>query len=373
MKYFLLFSTFYYLFLSKISVDQNNNYQIEKIERDEKKNFTAKDNTFCMVSENTLSGIYNYDIKIPVDSDLSENFTISYCKSDTSDSPTEFKEYHSEWVRSLDSYIISISVPIENDKKYTFVKKFINYFTLHSFKILINFFENIFLLIKIKTILLNYAKIEIDKIKNDFIITIDSNTYDLTISKNKIKNNHLNENNHNNQLFQYIICFSSLGDEVLDQKLLTEKEIGIYKDAKENIEKNQKKEIKLKMNYIYSIIIGIYIVSFYFLTFGQIKEYIIFNTIALIGQFAMDKFYFNRKFNDFNRESDYDSNKMNIKNGYIVYTNNYVIEIFKLNKIHEEEGNNFNKIYLKYLDEIETMHEEIVNIINCCELIKLYF
>ena len=59
---------------------------------------------------------------IPVDSDLSENFTISYCKSNSSDSPIEFQEYHSEWVRSLDNYIISIAVPIEDDGKYTFVK-----------------------------------------------------------------------------------------------------------------------------------------------------------------------------------------------------------------------------------------------------------
>ena len=125
MKYFLIFSIFYYLFHSILSVEEiNTDYQIEEIERDGKKNFTARSNTFCMVSKNTLSGIYNYDIKIPVDSDLSENFTISYCKSDSFDSPieTEFKEYHSEWVRSLDSYIISISVPIENDEKYTFVK-----------------------------------------------------------------------------------------------------------------------------------------------------------------------------------------------------------------------------------------------------------
>ena len=123
MKYFLIFLTFYYLLQSIISVEENDiDYQIEKIERDGKKNFTARSNTFCMVSQNVLSGVYNYDIKIPVDSDLSENFTISYCKSDSSDSPTEFQDYHSEWVRSLDKYIISISVPIENDEKYTFVK-----------------------------------------------------------------------------------------------------------------------------------------------------------------------------------------------------------------------------------------------------------
>ena len=125
MKLVLIFSTFYFLFPSILLVEPINiDYQIEKIERDGKKNFTARSNTFCMVSKNTLTGIYNYDIKIPVDSDLSENFTISYCKSDSSDSPieTEFKEYHSEWVRSLDSYIISIAVPIEDDGKYTFVK-----------------------------------------------------------------------------------------------------------------------------------------------------------------------------------------------------------------------------------------------------------
>ena len=123
MKLVLIFSTFYFLIPTILLVEPVNiDYQIEKIEIDGKRNFTAISNTFCLVSQNVLSGVYNYDIKIPVDKDLSENFTISYCQSDSSDSPTEFKEYHSEWVRSLDNYIISIAVPIENDEKYTFVK-----------------------------------------------------------------------------------------------------------------------------------------------------------------------------------------------------------------------------------------------------------
>ncbi len=123
MKVVLIFSTFYFLLPSVLLVEPINiDYQIEKIENNGKTNFTARSNTFCLVSQNVLSGVYNYDIIIPVESDLSENFTISYCKSNSSDSPTEFKEYHSEWVRSLDNYIISIAVPIENDEKYTFVK-----------------------------------------------------------------------------------------------------------------------------------------------------------------------------------------------------------------------------------------------------------
>ena len=123
MKLALIFSTFYFLFPSILLVEPINiDYQLEKIENNGKKNFTARSNIFCLVSQNVLSGVYNYDIKVPIDSDLSENFTISYCKSNSSDSPTEFQEYHSEWVRSLDNYIISIAVPIEDDGKYTFVK-----------------------------------------------------------------------------------------------------------------------------------------------------------------------------------------------------------------------------------------------------------
>ena len=123
MKLALFFSTFYFLFPSILLVEPINiDYQLEKIENNGKKNFTARSNIFCLVSQNVLSGVYNYDIKVPVDSDLSENFTISYCKSNSSDSPIEFQEYHSEWVRSLDNYIISIAVPIEDDGKYTFVK-----------------------------------------------------------------------------------------------------------------------------------------------------------------------------------------------------------------------------------------------------------
>ena len=254
---------------------------------------------------------------------------------------------------------------------YTFIKKFIIYFTMHSFKIIMNLFENIFLLIKIQVIFVNYAKNEINKMKNNFTITIDSNTYDLTIKKNK--NKYKNESKSNNNFFQYIICFPGIGDVFLDEKLLTEKEIEIYKDAKENIEANQMKLIKLKKNYFYSIIIGIYIVSFYFLTFGQIKEYIISIIIIFLCYYTFDNFYLKAKFDIFNRESDYNSNKTNIKNGYIVNTNNYVIEIFKLNKIHEEEGNSFDKIYSKYLNEIEMMHEETINIINFYDLVKFYF
>ena len=268
-----------------------------------------------------------------------------------------------------------LSIVLEEQRtaiiNYTFIKKFIIYFTIHSFKIIINLFENIFLLIKVQVIFLNYAKNEINKMKNNFTITIDSNTYDLTIKKNKSK--YKNENKSNNHFFQYIICLPGIGDVFLDEKLLTEKEIDIYNDAKENIEANQMKQISLKKHYFYSIIIGIYIVSFYFLTFGQIKEYIISIIFIFLCYFVFDYFYLKTKFDAFNRESDYNSNKMNIKDGYIVNTNNYVIEIFKLNKIHEEEGNNFDKVYFKYLNEIEMMHEEIINIINFYDLVKFYF
>ena len=271
--------------------------------------------------------------------------------------------------------LFRLSIVLEEQRtaiiNYTFIKKFIIYFTIHSFKIIINLFENIFLLIKIQVIFLNYAKNEINKMKNNFTITIDSNTYDLTIKKNKSK--YKNENKSNKHFFQYIICLPGIGDVFLDEKLLTEKEIDIYNDAKENIEANQMKQISLKKHYFYSIIIGIYIVSFYFLTFGQIKEYIISIIFIFLCYFVFDYFYLKTKFDAFNRESDYNSNKINIKDGYIVNTNNYVIEIFKLNKIHEEEGNNFDKVYFKYLNEIEMMHEEIINIINFYDLVKFYF
>ena len=258
-----------------------------------------------------------------------------------------------------------LSIVLEEQRtaiiNYTFGKKFIIYFSIHSSKIVINFLENTFLMIKIKAIFLNYARNEINKMKNIFIISIDSNSFDITIKKNK--NKYKNENKPNNHFFQYIICFQSIGDIVLDEKLLTEKEIAIYKNAKDNIDANQMKVISLKKQYFYSIIIGIYIVSFYFLTFGQIKEYFISIIIIFICYIAFDNFYLKVKFTNLNKESDYNSNKKNMKDGYVVNTNNFVIEIFKLNKIHEEEGNNFDKIYLKYLNEIEFMHEEIINIL----------
>lgn len=270
-------------------------------------------------------------------------------------------------------YLLSIVLEEQRTAiiEYTFIKKFIIYFSIHSFKIILNLFENIFILIKIKTILLNYAKNEINKAKNNFTITIDSNTYDLTIKMNK--NKYKNEIRTNNQFFQYIICYPSIGDGVLDEKLLTEKEINIINDVKGNIKENQMKELSLKKQYFYSLIIGLYIVSFYFLTFGQIKEYIVSIIVIFLCYFAFDNFYLKAKFATFNRESDYNSNKINMKDGYIVNTNNCVIEIFKLNNIHEEEGNNFDKIYLKYLYEIESMHEEMINIINCCNIMKFYF
>ena len=123
MKNYFLFSIFYYLFTLIESKENEDENQIEIIEKDEEKNIVVKTNPFYLVSKDTISGVYNYDIKVPFDKDLSENFTISYGKSDKSEElPSEYNEHHSEWVKSQNNFIVSISIPISNDDKYTFVK-----------------------------------------------------------------------------------------------------------------------------------------------------------------------------------------------------------------------------------------------------------
>ena len=87
-----------------------------------KKEDMDKDSTLFVVSKNSITGIFAYDIDSPVPLDL------GYAPSDTKTSlPTSFDSHHNEnitqWKTSQGyNYFFSFPVSMSNDGKYTFVK-----------------------------------------------------------------------------------------------------------------------------------------------------------------------------------------------------------------------------------------------------------
>ena len=81
-----------------------------------------KNNTLYVVSKNSASGVFAYDIESPVPLDL------AYAPSDNKTSlPTSFDRHHNEnftnWKTSQGyNYFFSLPVAMSNDDKYTFVK-----------------------------------------------------------------------------------------------------------------------------------------------------------------------------------------------------------------------------------------------------------
>ena len=67
--------------------------------------------------------------------------------------------------------------------------------------------------------------------------------------------------------------------------------------------------------------------------------------------------------------SDYVVNKKNIKKGYILNTETYVIEVFKLKESYKDDDDeNFDKFYIKHIKLIDVIHNKFEN-----PLIKYFF
>jgi len=245
---------------------------------------------------------------------------------------------------------------INKVKQYNFIEKIKIFFKCHSIELIVKMPEKISIKNKIKKLYLYYAKHELDKIKNDFIIDINETNYDLTIKRNKNKNNIINENKTENDFYQYVICYPDsmhYGEEL--SKMLNEDEKSILQWAFYG-KHNSIVQLK-KMFFARLILIPIfYIVSFYYLTLIRVKIFYIVQVIRMI-LLSFINFYFEYKIPTILKISDYVLNKKNIKKGYILNTETDIIEIFKLKEAYEGDDEvKLEDLYLKYFKQIEAIH-----------------
>ena len=112
-----LFSFIFYLLFSSILSIQN---QIEQIEKDQELQFEMKSKTMYIATKNTMNGIYNYDFVSP------KSLNVTFAKFDSLDIDVEQRlnefEGHNETSNRLNDILVSISVKVSNDNKYTFLK-----------------------------------------------------------------------------------------------------------------------------------------------------------------------------------------------------------------------------------------------------------
>lgn len=248
-----------------------------------------------------------------------------------------------------------------NDLQYlTITKKFWYYSLTQFIEIIFRLFFNYSRKEKVKSIILYYARKELKKIQDDFIIDIDENSYDLTIyiGKNKY-NKYKNEEEEKNEInfYQYVICYPNVRYYNWDKKILNEKEkiiCNLIKNNLQNIEDNY----LFKFSSTAIIIFVIYIFAFYFLTVGHI---IIFFILMLV------LFFFTKIISiiisNYIREtlvlSEELTSKIYIRQGYLIHYSSKVILIFRLNSEYEKcDVNDLNEIYKKLYKEINIINEK---------------
>ena len=105
---------FIFKFSSILSIDEQSN----QLDIDKEIKLIMNSDTTYIVSKNTISGVYNYDIETPI---LLE---ATYAKSDSQMNIPQSNEFkgHNETIKTKEGYIVSIDVSVSNDDKYTFIK-----------------------------------------------------------------------------------------------------------------------------------------------------------------------------------------------------------------------------------------------------------
>ena len=112
-----LFSFIFCLLFSSIFTIEN---QIVQIEKDQELQFKMKSKTMYIATKNTINGIYNYDFVSP------KTLNVTFAKFDSIDIDVEQRlnefEGHNETSNRSNDILVSITVKVNNDNKYTFLK-----------------------------------------------------------------------------------------------------------------------------------------------------------------------------------------------------------------------------------------------------------
>ena len=249
-----------------------------------------------------------------------------------------------------------------NDLQYfTFTKKFFYYnisqFVEIIFRLCFNYYRK-----KITNkIFLFYARNELKKIQDDFVIDIDENNFDLIISKYKYKyyDNKFENSDENEEInfYQYVICYPNVRYYDWDQKILNEKEKIICNLIKSNI-RNIEDNFILKYSFSVAIIIVLYIVAFYFLTLANVIIYfilmfILFSFTKIISIILSNHM---KKSLIINEEL---LSMLYMSQGYLISFSTNVILIFKLKGNYENcDINYLNDIYKKFYKQIIIINEK---------------
>ena len=118
-----------------------------------------------------------------------------------------------------------------NDLQYfTLTKKFFYYNISQFLEIIFRLGFNYYRKKRTNKVLLYYARNELRKLNDDFIIDIDEKSFDLIIYKDKYKydnnkyDNNDNDGSNNKNFFQYVICYPNVRYYDWDTKILNETE-----------------------------------------------------------------------------------------------------------------------------------------------------
>ena len=140
MIFIIYFHIFYSLFNEIISSIETPIIELEKGETKQIHLGGQNSKIIYIVSKGDISGTYTYDIESPY------ILEISYGKSDDKNKIPDLFEGHYEKVKIIKGYFYSISVNIEEDNKYTFIKMVykddINYFNSNNNVLTIYLIEN---------------------------------------------------------------------------------------------------------------------------------------------------------------------------------------------------------------------------------------
>ena len=237
---------------------------------------------------------------------------------------------------------------------YTFKNKLYHYFIGQMIEIIFRIIFNYFRRRKTRKIMAHFAEKELNKIRNEFNISIDENNFDLVINYKKIKNkNNLEEFQKD---FQYAICYPNVRYYNWDENILNENEKKLTKALKNNI-RNEENYFILN-NSIHSIIIVVlYLTIFFFLTVKRLKIYY-FLVVIFFSYTKIVSFYLSHEYKKFLIANELNFNLIPENEGYLILFSTAVIFIFKLNPKEYYQGKNFYEIYKYFFEKVEKLNNK---------------
>ena len=237
---------------------------------------------------------------------------------------------------------------------YTFKNKLYHYFIGQMIEIIFRIIFNYFRRRKTRKIMAHFAEKELNKIRNEFNIDIDENSFDLIINRKKPKNKNNFEEFQRD--FQYVICYPNVRYYNWDENILNENEKKLTKTLKNNIRNGE--NYFILNNSIHSIIIVVlYLAIFFFLTVKRLKIYY-FLVVIFFSYTKIVSFYLSHEYKKFLIANELNFNLIPENEGYLILFSTAVIFIFKLNPKEYYQGKNFYEIYKYFFEKVEKLNNK---------------